>query len=211
MTLQNRVTPFGDITAVSDRGTFMGNRGILHNENQEIIRTRESRRDWMICTLSFKGWKQTLMKPGGYTQLFFLDEATALAAGHRPCFTCRRDAFNAFKAAWIAAGLAPTDKKLSVTEIDPIMHRDRMDRAGRKVTYLAMASDLPDGAIVALDSEPHAAWLVLKRKLLRWSSAGYTERRALPDEIVNVLTPLSTVSVMRAGYIAAVHESAEGP
>lgn len=208
MKLQNRVTPFGDIIAVPDRGMFMGNRGILHNDNREIVRNRESRRDWMICALSFKGWKQTIMKPGSYTQLFFLDEATALAAGHRPCFTCRREPFNAFKAAWIAAGLAPADKKRSVTDIDPIMHHDRIDRAGKKVTYRALASELPDGAMVALDNDPEAAWLVCENVLRRWSPSGYVDARDLSDETVTVLTPASTVRVLAAGYLAGVHPSA---
>jgi hypothetical protein len=208
MTLQNRVTPFGDIIAVPDRGTLMGNRGILHNDNREIVRNRESRRDWMICTLTCKGPPQTLMKPGSYTQLFFLDEATALSAGHRPCFTCRRDAFIAFKSAWIAAGLAPADKKLSVTDIDPIMHRDRMDRAGRKVTYRALASELPVGTMVSLDDETKVAWLVLNNKILRWSPAGYSRARALPDGNVTVLSPASTVQALTAGYVASVHPSA---
>lgn len=208
MTLQNRVTPFGDIIAVPDRGTLMGNRGILHNDHREIVRNRESRRDWMICALSFKGWKQTIMRPGSYTQLFFLDEATALAAGHRPCFTCRREAFDAFKAAWVAAGLAPTDEKLSVTDIDAIMHRDRMDRAGRKITYRALVSELPVGTMVAFDDEPKAAWSVYSSHLRRWSPSGYIETRVHVDEQVTVLTPKSTVQVIKAGYVVKVHESA---
>jgi hypothetical protein len=209
MTLQNRVTPFGDIVAVTDRGTLMGNRGILHNDNREIVRNRESRRDWMICSLSFKGICREVMSPRRYTELFFLDEATALAAGHRPCFTCRRDAFNTFKAAWITAGLAPAAERLSVTAIDPIMHRDRMDRAGLKITYRTLGSEVPTGTIIALDDEPQTAWLVWKESILRWSPAGYSGARVTPGGIVTVLTPASTVGVLRAGYAAEVHPSAE--
>ena len=208
MTLQNRVTPFGDIVAVLDRGTLMGNRGILHNNAKKLVRTHASRRDWMTCALSFKGWKQELMRPGSYTQLFFLDEATALAAGHRPCSTCRRAASNAFKTAWLAAGLAPPDQKLSVAAIDTVMHQDRIDRSGRKRTYTARSSDLPAGTMIALHREPEAAWLVFNDHLVRWTAAGYSEVRSTSNEIVDVLTPASTVRVLAAGYPVDTHGSA---
>lgn len=207
MTLQNRMTPFGEIIAIPDRGTLMGNCGILHNDNRKIVRNHESRRDWMICALSFKGRQRTLMAPSRYTELFFLDEATALAAGHRPCFTCRRDAFNAFKTAWIAAGLAPSDEKLSVKTVDLIMHRDRMDRGGRKVVYRAAAKELPVNVMIALDSGPGVSWLVREDCLRRWTPGGYTSSRPLPDEIVEVLTPRSSVHVLAAGFVAKLHPS----
>lgn len=186
----------------------MGNRGILHNDAKLIVRNRESRRDWMICALAFKDWKQTIMKPGSYTQLFFLDEATALAAGHRPCFTCRRDAFNAFKAALLKAGLHAAQGKLSVAAIDPVMHLDRMGPAGQKITYRELATLLPDGAMVAVDSEPHASWLVQHKSMLRWDPGGYSSPRPIPDDIVTVLTPACTVKVLKAGYLPTLHASA---
>src|SRR5271165_1152863 len=99
MPRQNRVTPFGEIVAVPERGTFMGNRGNLHNAEGHIKRTWQVKR-WLVCLLEFKGRKRTVMRPGFYTELFFLDEATALAAGHRPCAECRRERYNDFRKAW---------------------------------------------------------------------------------------------------------------
>ena len=148
------------------------------------------------------------MSPGRYTELFFLDEATALAAGHRPCFTCRREAFHAFNNAWIAAGLAPAEDRLLVKSIDPMLHADRMDRAGRKVTYRSTAVDLPDGAMIELDDAPGIAWLLWRERLLRWSPGGYLDSVAIPHQQVTVLTPAATVGVLGAGYPIAVHASA---
>lgn len=187
----------------------MGNRGNLHDAHRQIVRTRSSRDDWVTCALSFNGWEnRSIMTPGKYTELFFLDEATALAAGHRPCFTCRRAAFNAFKMAWIGAGLVSDGAKPVVTAIDPILRHDRMDRDGRKVTYRAPASELPDGTMLVLDVEPDTAWLLHQDRLLRWTPARYASATAVPDEVVTVLTPRSTVKVLGAGFVPEVHVSA---
>ena len=210
MALQNRVTPFGNLIAIADRGTLMGNRGVLHDEHKTIVRNRGPRRDWVTCSLSFKGCKQTIMRPKSYTQLFFLDEAVAFAAGHRPCSTCRREEFVAFKQAWTSAGLADSDQRLLVTKVDPMMAADRIDRHDRKVTYRAAMHELPAGAMIARDAEPDVAWLLWKNQFWRWSPAGYSDPRGVTDEVVTVLTPRCSVRVLSSGYGLKVHESACG-
>src|SRR5215831_17832148 len=129
MPLQNRVTPCGEILALASRGTFMGNRGgVLHDEKRRILRHYASRR-WITCLLEYKGRHRAVMSPGRYTELFFPDEAVALAAGHRPCAECRRERFNAFKNAW------NPNASVSAEEIDAELHRTRIDKHGKKVTY----------------------------------------------------------------------------
>jgi hypothetical protein len=180
---------------------MMGNRGILHDDCREIVRTTQVRR-WICCVLSFKGIRRAVMKPGSYTELFFLDEATALAAGHRPCFECRRAAALAFQSAWGQAfgGCATADA------IDRVLEAERrVPRIGQKRTYKADARTLPDGAMIALESQ---AWLVLHGRLLRWTPAGYAAATPLAIGAVDVLTPRSTTDVLRAGYAPSVHVSA---
>jgi hypothetical protein len=199
--LRNRVTPFGGIVATPERGTMMGNRGILHDDCREIVRTTQVRR-WICCVLSFKGIRRVVMRPRSYTELFFLDEATALAAGHRPCFECRRSAALAFQSAWAQAlgGCATAD------EMDRVLEAERrVPRTGLKRTYEAEARSLPDGAVIALEGR---AWLVLHGRLLRWTPAGYADAAPLASETVDVLTPRSTTEVLRAGYAPGIHVSA---
>ncbi len=194
--LRNRVTPAGDIIVAPERGTMLGNRGILHDGERRIVRTWQVRR-WLCCVLAFKGIRRQIMKPGSYTELFFLDEATALAAGHRPCFECRREAARAFQRFWMAAVGTPA----SANDIDRVLHAERRDARVR-----ARAADLPSCAFVAWDG---AAWLVDGGRLHRWSPGGYRDSRAPGgSEWVEVLTPPSTVAVLRAGYVPIVHESA---
>src|SRR5258708_37657421 len=167
MPLRNRVTPFGDIIATPERGTMFGNRGILHDERKEIVRTSQVRR-WLCCVLEFKGIRRTLMKPHSYTELFFLDEATAFAAGHRPCFECRRQAARDFQSSWAKAhgGVPRAD------EMDLVLASDRRLRGGRKKTYVARVGSLPDGAFVVRDG---AAWLPREGRLRRWTPPGYAD------------------------------------
>src|SRR3954453_18158595 len=138
MPRQNRVTPFGEIVAVPERGSLMGNRGILHDaaardDPDARIRRRWAGRAWISCLLEFRGRRDPVMAPGHYTRLFFLDEPTALAAGHRPCAYCRRAAYNAFRDAWAAGnpqhGLGPTPR---ATEIDRVLHAERLGLGGGK-------------------------------------------------------------------------------
>jgi hypothetical protein len=198
MPLQNRVDPFGTIFRSPSRGTMLGNRGgVLHNIDQEIVRSYACRR-WLICVLEFKGRRRTVMSPARYTELFFLDEAVALSAGHRPCAECRRQRFEDFRRAWGKPLLAP--------DMDAELHRSRMDRNGGKVTYEASLDSAPDGCFVAIDG---SAYLVWGGSLLAWTPFGYAQRESRPmGKIVTVLTPAITVRCLRNGYVPGVHDSA---
>jgi hypothetical protein len=209
MPLQNRVSPFGDIVSVSARGTYMGNRGIIHDAKTKTLLTRRwQHQAWICCVLSFKGYQHPIMGPRAYTELFFLDEATALAAGHRPCAYCRRRDFNAFKAAWIKAKPLEGNRFPNAPEIDRTLHRERVTRTREKVTFVARIDDLPDGVMVAQSGR---ALLTLGDHLIPWTPYGYQEK--LPrhsDAQVSVLTPRSTVQVIAAGYAPMLHASAQG-
>jgi len=193
MPLQNRVTPLGDLIAVAARGTVYGNRGCLHDAHGRIVRRYQVKR-WIACRLVFKDRRRAQkMQPGRYTELFFLDEATAFAAGHRPCAECRREDYNRFMA---IVGERRAD------DIDARLHEERgTNHRGR---YDA----LPDGAFILRDGEP---WLVRSRQLLRWTPAGYTDRLPLPHGEATVVTPPSLLGVLRADWEGAVplfHQSA---
>jgi hypothetical protein len=206
MPLQNRVDPWGQLHAVSARGTLLGNRGIIHNHAREIVAQWRTKA-WITCRLSWKGRRRTVMRSGSWTELFFLDEATAFAAGHRPCAYCRRARFNEFKAAWLAANPAVTSSAAPrIAEIDNILHAERTRKGGGKVTYEEELQALPDGAMIGLDV---SAYLVWGRQLLRWSFNGYSrgETSGLSKRTVRVLTPASIVQ-FRNGFRPDVHESA---
>ncbi len=209
MPLQNRVTPFGRIIAVPNRGMFMGNRGCLHDDHRRIVRQVCSYKAWVACLTAFRGRKRKLMTPGHYTELFFLDEATALAAGHRPCGECRRADYRRFRAAWLAGNVvAGLGENPSVKLIDQHMHSDRLTDAGEKRVYRAVCRDLPDGAFVRL-LVTDDVYLVWRGRLHRWKPGGYDlARPAEPDEIVEVLTPRSVVRALAAGCEPVVHSSA---
>lgn len=202
MPRQNRVTPSGEIVATPARGTFMGNRGVLHNTSGVIVRPFQVQR-WIICQLSFKGRQRVVMTPGRYTELFFLDEATALAAGHRPCVECRRVAFAAFRAAWVAAHPTSVRKGLpKAAEIDRVLHQERISPSGNKLTYRAALADLPDGVFVVVEERPCLLW---QEALFPWSAAGYgPPQRVDRALVVSVLTPRSTAGVLQQGYIPQV-------
>ncbi|MCA1334359.1 hypothetical protein [Pseudooceanicola marinus] len=207
MTLQNRVDPFGTIRAVPARGQLMGNRGILHDDRR-VVRRTHAHQAWVACALSYKGRdRKPLMWPGRYTELFFLDEATALASGHRPCATCRRDRFKAFTAAWKAVHGGPEEGRSLPQTIDRALHRARIARGGRKVTSEARAADLPDGTIIARGED---AFLILKGSLHLWGFEGYGEALPLGEGPVTVLTPAPLLKVLRHGYRPEVHPSLTG-
>jgi hypothetical protein len=196
--LSNRVTPFGVVEANPARGLFMGNRGCLVDAQRRIGRRWRGER-WLICLLAFRGRRRhPLMAPGRYTELFFLDEATALAAGHRPCRECRRHDLETFRAAWLE--IHPGDAG-SLTVLDHRLHQERT----RSAPWAGASEDLPDGAMVRLDG---AAWLVLGGHILAWSHAGYTRRRSRPLGLLDVLTPPSVVKVLSAGWAPRLHPSA---
>ena len=199
MPWRNRVTPFGEIVAVAARGTLMGNRGVLHNAERSIVRDSRVKR-WIACRLEFRGRHRMVMTPGRWTELFFLDEATALAAGHRPCAECRNADYRAFQSAWRRAF---PDADVAADAMDLVLHQERRVRAWVKRIHPANADDLTDGAFVTLDSK---AWLVRGDSLLEWTPDGYASRRARPRNAqLSLLTPPSIVAVLLAGYVAGIH------
>ena len=205
MPRRNRVTPFSAIVAVSARGTLTGNRGCLHDERQNIRRLFQGTR-WIICLLDFKGRKRKLMTPGHYTELFFLDEATALAAGHRPCAECQRERFTRFRDLWARANpeLAGTSRP-HATVMDAAIHCERtapIDGGSR--SHMSI-EDLPDGVFVTDDGR--TAYLILAGGLRRWSPDGYELPTAPLQYPVQVLTPASVVQTLAAGYSADIHRS----
>jgi hypothetical protein len=202
MPLQNRVTPFGEIAALEGRGLLMGNRGILHDDVKRIVHYAKLRR-WIACRLEWKSIRRTLMTPHRYTELFFLDEVTAFAAGHRPCAECRREDFRRFCTIWAHCFGDPS----GADAIDLQLHGDRLLKPRVKKTYAADVARLPDGAFI---SEDGRAWLVRGKALLAWSQQGYETRRKRPARRdVEVLTPRSVVAVLSAGYQAGFHPSSE--
>jgi hypothetical protein len=195
MPRQNRVTPRSDLIAHPARGLVYGNRGCLH-DGQGRIRRRWATRRWIACRLEFRGWhRKELMQPGKFTELFFLDEATAFAAGHRPCALCRRADYVRFGELWreLHPGAVGADA------IDVQLHSERVDGRAQRL-HEATLGDLPDGAFVLVDDEP---WLVLAGDLLRWTPGGYEGSRPLPARGL-VITPPSLVEALRAGWDGTV-------
>ena len=203
MPLQNRVTPLSDLVADPARGLVYGNRGCLHDAEGRI-RRRYAVKRWIACRLEFKGWHRTkLLQPGRFTELFFLDEVTAFAAGHRPCALCRRADYDRFTG--VFRELHPG--RVGAEAIDEQLHDERLDGAARRLHRGAFA-DLPDGAFVLHDGVP---WLVNRRELLRWTPAGYTDRRRIKGGEASVITPPSLVHVLRSGWnpvVPLLHTSA---
>jgi len=206
MALQNRVTPFGEIIAHPARGMYLGNRGCLCDEAGKLARRRWRLKAWITCRLSYKDWWRPVMQPGVWTELFFLDEATALAAGHRPCALCRREAYNAYREAWARAQSLAAP--LKAVEMDKVLHRERTRRDRSKVTYRARLDALPMGTMVIMPGAEETAALVHDGRLLRWSPGGYGPARPLTGGTVNVLTPRASVAVLAAGYKPVLHASA---
>lgn len=203
MPLQNRVTPEGQLIATEARGTLMGNRGgAIHNEKRQIVRPFKSRQ-WITCLLEFKGRQRVVMSPRLYTELFFLDEATAFAAGHRPCAECRRADFLRFLDVWPGR---VAGEKLLVDAIDRVLHAERMDADGSKATYREPLELLPDGTFIRQEG---AVYLVRGGSLLEWSPSGYIGRQERRSGVMaEVLTPWSMVACFRSGYVPGVHLSA---
>ncbi|WIG60984.1 MAG: hypothetical protein OJF49_003732 [Ktedonobacterales bacterium] len=206
MPLQNRVTPFGDLIATPERGLMFGNRGVLHNHRQQIVRYNQGRR-WIVCVLEFRGRHRAVMQPGLYTELFFLDEATALAAGHRPCAECRHPDYQQFRRCWAAMPDGSSSILPSADQIDAQLHQDRLTAPGVKRVYRADIASLADGVFVLHQGE---AWLLWQSALLHWTASGYDQRQPRPAYgEVPVLTPHATARTIAAGYVPAVHPSAD--
>ncbi|HKA35901.1 MAG TPA: hypothetical protein VKH43_03725 [Thermoanaerobaculia bacterium] len=203
MPLQNRVDPYGRLHAVPERGAWMGNRGVLHNEAKEIVARWRSPR-WITCVLEFRGRRREVFAPHRYSELFFLDEATSLAAGHRPCAECRKSRFKDFRAAWAAGRSDGVDfRPPTAGEMDRVLHSERLLPGGGKRTYQAALSSLPAGVIVEHGGNPH---LIRAGKLRPWSFAGYGLAAGLPATTeVTVLTPRSIVRAIAAGFQPQVH------
>jgi hypothetical protein len=200
MPRRNRVTPEGDIVADPARGTLMGNRGRLHGPDGTLGTSRWTTKAWIACALSFGNRRRTIMAPGSYTELFFLDEATAFAAGHRPCAECRRAAFRAFRDLWAAA-----HGPAAAPRIDAALHEARVCRDRTKRTFDAPAATLPAGTMIRTGTGPA---LVLPGALLPWSPAGYGAPRPRPGGLATVLTPAPVVALYRAGLRPGLHASA---
>lgn len=200
MPLQNRVTPFGDIVAIAQRGLFTGNRGIIHDPaTRTLLGRRWTSKAWIICTCVFRGRRREVMGTRSWTELFFLDEAVGLAAGHRPCFSCRREAAERFRAAWSRGNGIPSPR---ATKIDGVLHAERLDRGGKRLHGLpAPLRSLPDGTMVASGAR---ALLVAQGSLFDWTVEGYRPVKGLPD-IDGMLTPPSTVRTLEAGYQPVLH------
>ena len=199
MPLQNRVDPFGEILALPERGMMMGNRGgRIHDDVQRLTRRRWTSRRWICCELTFRGVYRRVMT-AGYTELFFLDEVTALAAGHRPCFYCRHAEATSFARAF-GGGLNPP----GADEMDRVLHAERLEGT-RKRIHRADAAAQPDGAVVLVDGEPHA---LKGDAALRWSPAGWAPARSRPGGEVPMLTPPSIAAALRHGFRPRWHPSA---
>jgi hypothetical protein len=204
MPLQNRVTPSGEIIATPHRGMFTGNRGIIHDPATKTLNRRWASKAWLTCVCEFRGRRREVMAGRSWTELFFLDEATALSAGHRPCFYCRRDDANAFRAAW-EAGNAVVN--VLAREIDATLHGERLAGSSKRLHALAMPiGQLPDGAMVQAEGD---SYLIAQGCALKWSPAGYRNiENGLQGAML--LTPPSTLRALSAGYRAVLHPSAGG-
>ncbi|MBW7962999.1 hypothetical protein [Bradyrhizobium sp. BR 10261] len=203
MPLQNRVTPTGDIIATPHRGMFTGNRGIIHDPaTKTLLKKRWSSPAWLTCTCEFRGRRREVMAQRSWTELFFLDEATALAAGHRPCFYCRRDDANRFRAAW-ENGNRVHDARMH--GIDAVLHHERLEHGRKRLHALLVPLDqLPDGAML---QQGEASYLVTRGRVLKWSPAGYSVVEQLAGDAA-LLTPPSTLRTLNAGYRPVLHPSA---
>jgi len=213
MPLQNRVDPYGKLHAIEARGAWMGNRGILHDDEKRIVAPWRLKR-WITCVLIFKGRKRQVFTPHRYSELFFLDEATSFAAGHRPCAECQRERFTTFRAHWAAANPDQAGSAAPLVEtIDATLHHERMSdhrhqRDKIKLTYSTPLDTLPDGVLVFGASA--APYLVRGNQLIPWNFTGYAQPIARTNAIVQVLTPRSVVRAIAHGYAPNVHRSAHG-
>ncbi|MDA0178821.1 hypothetical protein OJ997_00820 [Solirubrobacter phytolaccae] len=200
---RNRVTPLGEIIADPARGLVYGNRGCLHDAHGQIRRSHSGRL-WIACRLEFKGRRRPLLRPGRYTELFFLDDATALAAGHRPCAECRREDYDRFLEAW--PDPFPPGPRAPV--INAQLHAERLDEHGTQRHHSNTFDALPDGTFVLREGAP---WLVEGTSLRRWTPGGYADAIRRPRGTAVVITPPSLVAVLAGGWrptaVPFIHKS----
>jgi hypothetical protein len=200
MPLESRVSPFGELFSISTHGTLMGNRGgRLHDDSRKLGRRRWTSKQWICCRLEFNNRHRTVWGEG-YTELFFLDEVTAFAAGHRPCFECRRKDAERF-----ALLFANKKKRATAPAMDAMLHAERLVGVAKRAHALKLDA-LPDGAMIALAD---LAYAVRGKRLLHWTPKGYRgsiarKRGAEAD----VLTPPSILAVLKRGYAPLWHSSA---
>lgn len=197
MLLQNRVDPAGNIISTSARGAWLGNRGVIHNGQRQIVRPFKLKA-WITCALEFRGRHREVMTPDRWTELFFLDEATAFSAGHRPCFQCRYADHQRFKQLWLKGNPGyGFDSKTPIHEIDKIIHHERIN-GGQKTTFEDSIANLPHGTFIRVDNEPY---LLANGCIYHWTPFGYDEPAPTADLTrVTVLTPRSIVNTFGAGY-----------
>jgi hypothetical protein len=205
---RNRVDPWGDLQRASERGCFTGNRGCLVDDREQVVRHHQSSA-WIICRLSYRGWRVPLARPNAWTPIFFLDDAVALAAGHRPCGLCRRSDHLAYRDAVTAAlGL---ERPLLTPDIDRRLAAERLkpgrglERARDRRTYQALAKDLPDGTVIVEGDTPT---LVLGERAFAFSFGGWQQAGPRPEGRVTVLTPQTSVSALTSGFLPWLHPSA---
>ncbi|GAK69795.1 hypothetical protein [Agrobacterium rubi] len=202
MPLQNRVDPFGDIVDLPLRGLFTGNRGIIHDPDTKTLTTKRwTSKSWLVCTCDYKDVRRNVMATRSWTELFFFDEATALAAGHRPCFQCRREDADRFRAAWASGNeTSPPSAKT----MDSVLHKERLQSRRKRLNMLLSPLEhLPDGAMIAAGGE---AFLIVGGKPYHWGINGYQPAKTLPF-VDGLLTPPSTLNTLRAGYVPRLHPS----
>ena len=200
--LQNRVTPTGDIIATPHRGLFTGNRGIIHDPATRTLTRRWASQAWLTCVCEFRGRRREVMGGRSWTELFFLDEATAFAAGHRPCFFCRREDANRFRAAWEEGnGVA----NVLARQIDALLHRERLEGGKKRLHALPMPLEkLPEGAMVQAGDE---SFLIAQGRAMLWSPGGYRKPESAIENAM-LLTPPSTLRALSRGYRPVLHPSA---
>jgi hypothetical protein len=206
MPLQNRVSPFSTLTATPERGKWTGNRGVIHNADKQIVRNYAIKY-WITCELKYKNFQRKVMTPNRWTELFFLDEATAFAAGHRPCGFCRHPDFKRFKSLWLLANGERYDLKedTKIDIIDALIHQERLNENGLQKTFKANLSTLPDGTFITL-RESSKAYLWYQKNLFEWSFSGYAKNiEFVQNQEVEVLTPFSYVETFRAGYLPQIN------
>jgi hypothetical protein len=204
MPLQNRVTPFGEIVAIPQRGMLMGNRGIIHDpRTRTLLSRRWATKAWITCVLDYKGTRRGVMSRRSWTELFFLDEATALAAGHRPCFFCRRQAAEAFRSAWT---IGNGGERPSAAAMDAVLHRERLEnRRKRRHALPVPIGQLPDGTMVAIGE---ASYVIAGGRAFEWTVGGYRASATMLSD-ARLLTPPATVRALSAGYRPILHPTTE--
>lgn len=205
MPLQNKVDPWGNLVAVKARGEYLGNRGILHDKEKNILKPWAHKK-WVICELSFKGIKRRLFSDNKYSELFFLDEATALAAGHKPCAHCRRSRYSEFKELWRQANGLSEFESLSSEQMDSQLHKERVSSERTKKTFEASYGSLPDGTFIELNNGAHLVW---ENNIYRWSYQGYSrgEDSIAKNQLVKVITPKTIVRMYSSGFKPFVHKT----